>query len=207
MVVYSQTFDISTHSTIVKDCQPGYGYTIDNSQLVCKTPDSLINDKNKSNITIPSSGTINNPRLYSQSCIDNEVQQWDKIVFKITNADLAESVGLPANTELDIKVLDDPSKVVNLEQRVIDFLDSSDLSFDSKYIEIIDVEHATICGLTDIVTKIKIPPTTPTDTTPTTPTDTTPTTPTDTTPTTPTDTTPTTPTDTTPTTPTDTTPT
>ena len=40
----------------------------------------------------------------------------------ITSPDIARRVNLTANTELDIKVLDDPHKVSDVKQKVLDFL-------------------------------------------------------------------------------------
>ena len=50
-------------------------------------------------------------------CPQKNVQHWDKIIFKIKNKSLAQKVGLPINTELDIKVLDDPTKVMDVKKR------------------------------------------------------------------------------------------
>src|ERR671921_514419 len=72
---------------------------------------SLINDKTYAQNLQP---------LYSSdSCVS---QHWDKIVFKIANVQLAQSLKLPPNTELDIKVLDDPTKVSDIKQKILEFL-------------------------------------------------------------------------------------
>ena len=55
-------------------------------------------------------------------CPAKDVQHWDKIVFMITSPDIARRVNLTVNTELDIKVLDDPHKVSDVKQKVLDFL-------------------------------------------------------------------------------------
>ncbi|MGD9674258.1 MAG: hypothetical protein AB7U98_12360, partial [Candidatus Nitrosocosmicus sp.] len=64
----------------------------------------------------------------------------------ITDTDLAESVGLPANTELDIKVMDDPSVVVDLKKRVLDFLNVYEENSTYDSVNIIDVEFSLVCA-------------------------------------------------------------
>jgi hypothetical protein len=59
-------------------------------------------------------------------CPTKDVQHWDKIVFVIVNPDLASKTNLPANSELDIKVLDDPHKVADIKQKVLTFLQLPD---------------------------------------------------------------------------------
>src|SRR5215212_1177059 len=96
---------------------------------------SLINDKTYAQNLQP---------LYpSDSCVS---QHWDKIVFKIANVQLAQNLKLPPNTELDIKVLDDPTKVLDIKQRVLEFLNVSkqDVSYD--LINIVGVDYALICA-------------------------------------------------------------
>ncbi|MGD9674252.1 MAG: VWA domain-containing protein [Candidatus Nitrosocosmicus sp.] len=90
-------------------------------------------------------GVDENPNKVSNGCLQENVQHWDKIIFNITDTDLAESVGLPANTELDIKVMDDPSVVVDLKKRVLDFLNGTSASTSYGSVNIIDVEYALIC--------------------------------------------------------------
>ena len=51
-------------------------------------------------------------------CPIENVQHWDKIIFVIKSPKLAAKVKLPVNTELDIKVRDDPTKVAVLKQKV-----------------------------------------------------------------------------------------
>jgi len=81
---------------------------------------------------------------------DGEVQHWDKIVFQITKD---ESKTIPKDMlkkTLDLKILDTPEEVVDLEQKVknavgVKFgVDPADIK-----IKIIDVLYQTVtCGLT-----------------------------------------------------------
>jgi hypothetical protein len=72
------------------------------------------------------------------------VQHWDKIVFSIISPALAKRLNLTANTELDIKVLDDPTKVADIKQKVLSFLHMPTSPFFRNSIKIIDVEYAII---------------------------------------------------------------
>ena len=77
-------------------------------------------------------------------CPENNVQHWDKIVFMIMSPDLGRKVNLTAKTELDIKVLDDPLKVADIKQKVLDFLKVPNAPRNA--IQILDVNYAIICG-------------------------------------------------------------
>lgn len=81
----------------------------------------------------------------TSACAKGNVQHWDKIVFMITDPKLATKTNLTANTELDIKVLDDPKKVADLKQKVLNFLGNAKGNKSS--IRIIDVDYAIICAL------------------------------------------------------------
>jgi hypothetical protein len=76
-------------------------------------------------------------------CPAENVQHWDKIIFSIKSPALAQRLKIPADTELDIKVLDNPTKVADLKQKVFNFLKVTNESRSS--IEIIDVRYAIIC--------------------------------------------------------------
>jgi YVTN family beta-propeller protein len=77
-------------------------------------------------------------------CPTKNIQHWDKIVFKILSSDLAERLNLTAGTELDIKIQDDPSKVADIKQKVLDSLQVPDAPRNAT--EIIDVNYAIICA-------------------------------------------------------------
>jgi hypothetical protein len=77
-------------------------------------------------------------------CPEKNVQHWDKIIFAITDPILAKKVNLTAGTELDIKVLDDPHKVVDIKQKVLDSLKVP--TAPKKAIRILDVNYAIICA-------------------------------------------------------------
>ena len=74
----------------------------------------------------------------------DDVQHWDKIVFFIRTPDLASKVNLPANTELDIKVLDDPHKVADIKQEVLTFLEVPNEP--KSAIQIVNVDYSIICN-------------------------------------------------------------
>jgi len=94
------------------------------------------------------------------------VEHWDKIIFKIKCSGLARLLNLPVDSLLDIKILDDPTKIVDLNGAVLSFLegmlplgtsledarndddDHDDHNDDDDYdddIEIVDVEYAVVC--------------------------------------------------------------
>jgi hypothetical protein len=75
----------------------------------------------------------------------NFVQHWDKIVFKILDQGLAKRHNLTANTELDIKVQDDPHSVADVKQKVLQFLNESNEFRNA--IQIQDVQYALICAI------------------------------------------------------------
>jgi hypothetical protein len=77
-------------------------------------------------------------------CPTKDVQHWDKIVFLIVNPDLASKANLPANSELDIKVLDDPHKLDDIKQKILDFLNVPNEPRSS--IQIMNVEYSIICN-------------------------------------------------------------
>ena len=79
----------------------------------------------------------------SIACPAKNVQHWDKIVFVIKSADLSKRLKLPAISELDIKVLDDPTKVADLKKNVLNFLKVPNEPRSS--IEIRNVEYSIIC--------------------------------------------------------------
>jgi archaellin len=85
-------------------------------------------------------------------CPDKNVQHWDKILFMIRDPEIAMMANVSAQTELDIKVLDDPHKVADVKQKVLDFLK---LPVSAKRaIQILDVNYAIICSLPQLTMKI-----------------------------------------------------
>ena len=77
-------------------------------------------------------------------CPASHVQHWDKIVFFIKSPNLAGNLHLVPETEYDIKVLDDPHKVADIKQKVLDFLNVPNEPRDS--IHILEVGYAMICA-------------------------------------------------------------
>jgi hypothetical protein len=84
--------------------------------------------------------------------MSNDTQHWDKIVFEIKSSSLARKVNLTANTELDIKVRDDPTKVADIKQKVLNFLHvptapaSNETIASRNAIQILNVNYAIICS-------------------------------------------------------------
>ncbi|MDN5867807.1 MAG: hypothetical protein L0H55_10475, partial [Candidatus Nitrosocosmicus sp.] len=117
----------------------------------CEFPNNYNNNKTKAD--------------FNDACKSENVHHWDKIIFKITNVELANALGLPANTELDIKVLDDPSAVVDLKQKVFDFFDLHGQDASYSYIDLIDVEYAIVCVSQQLTPVVQDPgdPRDPTD--------------------------------------------
>jgi YVTN family beta-propeller protein len=77
-------------------------------------------------------------------CPTNSMQHWDKIIFKIVSPELAKRLNLMENTELDIKVKDDPSKVIDVKRKVLEFLKVPDATEET--IEIVGVDYAIACS-------------------------------------------------------------
>jgi hypothetical protein len=76
----------------------------------------------------------------------------DKIIFQIiadlraTNPNDQDALNrVPKKTDLDIKVIDNPQTVADLEGKVLTFLGAADTPENRDGIEIKDVEYAVIC--------------------------------------------------------------
>lgn len=94
--------------------------------------------------TVSVIGTSNASTTIPQAvCPEENVKHWDKIVFMITSPVLAKKANVSANTELDIKVLDNPQEVADLKQKVLNFLGLPNENKTS--LRIIDVEYAIVC--------------------------------------------------------------
>jgi hypothetical protein len=72
-------------------------------------------------------------------------KHWDKIVFEIKGKKLAEQVQQPKDTELDIKVLDDPKEVADLKKKILEFLGLPINSENRKGLKILSVEFSVVC--------------------------------------------------------------
>lgn len=94
--------------------------------------------------TVSVIGTKNGPTTIPQSvCPEENVKHWDKIVFVVTSPVLAKKANVSANTELDVKVPDNPREVADLKQKVLNFLGFPNENRAS--LRIIDVEYAVVC--------------------------------------------------------------
>jgi len=76
----------------------------------------------------------------------------DKIIFQVTGdlraqiqADQPALDAVPRKTDLDIKVIDNPTTVADLEGKVLTFLGALDTAQNRENIVISDVEYAVIC--------------------------------------------------------------
>ena len=94
------------------------------------------------------------------------IEHWDKIAFSILDIKLAELTQLPANSPLDIKVLDDPNTVADLKKKVLDFLSEhyplAGIQLIPDMIRIRGVEYAQTC-IESISTETTILPPVPLD--------------------------------------------
>src|ERR671910_1381321 len=79
-------------------------------------------------------------------CTEESTKHWDKIIFKIINEEMAKKIQQPFDSELDIKVLDNPKEVADLKKKILDFLGLSDSAENRKGIIIIDVGYAILCN-------------------------------------------------------------
>ena len=77
-------------------------------------------------------------------CPIKSIQHWDKIIFIITSPELAQKLNFSADTELDIKVLDNPRQVADIKQKVLNFLGTPNVNKSS--IKIVDVDYAIVCA-------------------------------------------------------------
>jgi hypothetical protein len=89
--------------------------------------------------------TIPETDIQTNVCAQGNVQHWDKIVFMILDPKLASKANVTSNTELDIKVLDDPREVADLKQKILNFIGAPNENKSS--IKIVDVEYAIICAM------------------------------------------------------------
>jgi hypothetical protein len=64
------------------------------------------------------------------------------LLLHVPRRSLAKSVNLTANTELDIKVLDEPTKVADIKQKVLSFLHMPNVPVLRNTTKIIDVERS-----------------------------------------------------------------
>src|SRR5215210_6161247 len=78
-------------------------------------------------------------------CPKENVQHWDKIVFKVTSNDIASSANLPIDSELDVKIVDNPKEVADIKKKVLDFIHIADTPEARRAIEIISINHSIIC--------------------------------------------------------------
>jgi len=96
----------------------------------------------------PSVDVITETKI-SGVCPTNNIQHWDKIIFKIVSQELAKKIKVPYNSELDIKVPDQPDKVADIKKKVLEFFKIP--SGNRTAIQIVDVDYSIICGEKQLV--------------------------------------------------------
>jgi len=76
----------------------------------------------------------------------------DKIIFRLTGplqavdpADQAALDKIPRNSELDIKVLDNPFAVADLRGKVLSFIAAVDNANARQVVAIVDIDYAMVC--------------------------------------------------------------
>jgi len=89
----------------------------------------------------------------SSTCPIENQKHWDKIIFRITSPDIASTINLPLNSELDIKIQDSPLKVSDLKEKVITFLNLTSSEENRNAIEIIDVDYDVVCSISQPIMK------------------------------------------------------
>ena len=79
----------------------------------------------------------------------------DKIIFVLTGflqaalpGDQPDLDKVPRNTELDIKVIDDPKTVADLKGKVLTFLGALDIPPNREAVRIMQVQYAMVCPTT-----------------------------------------------------------
>jgi hypothetical protein len=80
------------------------------------------------------------------------IYHFDKIIFQIAPGNLAAAIAadtaalnaIPRNTELDIKVLDDPNTVAELKGKVLTFLGAVNSAANRLLVRIISVQYASV---------------------------------------------------------------
>ena len=86
---------------------------------------------------------------WAADCPGGKLKHWDKIIFKIVGNRNDTHSKYYHNTELDIKVEDEPTKVADLKGKVVKFLedDYPNGNVKRQHIQIVDVEYAIACEL------------------------------------------------------------
>lgn len=157
------TYNQGNGKVYVAGLTPGsaYVFSIDSATNTVSTdppiqvglvPHEIAYDSANGNLYVPNWGsntvsvisTTPSQQTVSSVCPSENVKHWDKIVFSIKSPEIAKRLNLSANTQLDIKVLDDPTKVADLKQKVLNFLHAGNVNRSN--IEILDVGYAIICS-------------------------------------------------------------
>jgi len=84
--------------------------------------------------------------------VPNKIFHFDKVIFQISTGNLLPNIAadanalnaLPRNTDLDIKIIDDPRTVADLEGKVLTFLGAFPGLKNRELLQISDVEYTTI---------------------------------------------------------------
>ena len=92
------------------------------------------------------------PEDGSAACLPENVQHWDKIIFK-SKKDFVNAAGVVIDKKsiMDIKVIDDPAKIEFPMKKAADKLNSAmwltlnGLPFTQNDLKLIDIEYAIVC--------------------------------------------------------------
>lgn len=79
-------------------------------------------------------------------CPEDYTQHWDNVRFRILSPELAQNANLTADSELEVKILDNPQEVSDIKQKISELLNLGTPSQNNTAIDIIDVEYAIICA-------------------------------------------------------------
>ena len=83
------------------------------------------------------------------ACPPSNLQHWTKIIFRITDRNIATSLGLPLNSELDITIMDKPSGSSNNEVSDLKYIVSNYLerpNMPRNAIQIVSADYSITCA-------------------------------------------------------------
>ena|SRR5215212_9031285 len=89
----------------------------------------------------------------SSTCPIENQKHWDKIIFRITSPDIASTLNLPLNSELDIKIQDSPLNVSDLKEKIIAFLNLPSSEENRNAIDILNVDYDVVCSISEPIMK------------------------------------------------------
>ncbi len=79
-------------------------------------------------------------------CPSKNIQHWEKIDFIILSPDVAKKLNVNANTELNVKILENSSSIEDMKQKVVDSFQGKATVADKSAIQILGASYALICA-------------------------------------------------------------